>query len=103
MRDGVYRVTVQPNHMAPIKIPEACVELTGTVLVTELSGLDSSAYFAIGDDIWVSLAHVVRNDDLGAAQPFYFEPSKCFYLGIDGKTVVGINKEVSSLNCGTVI
>ena len=87
LRDGIYQVAVRPNHVAPVKTQTACVPLTGTVLVTELSGSDSSAHFSIGEDVWVSLAHGVHSYEIGAAHPFYLDPSKCFYFAADGQRV----------------
>lgn len=87
LRDGVYQVAVRPNHVAPVQTQTACVPLTGTVLVTELSGSDSSAHFSIGEDVWVSLAHGVHSYEIGAAHPFYLDPSKCFYFAADGQRV----------------
>ena len=87
LRDGIYQVAVRPNHVAPVKTQTACVPLTGTVLVTELSGSDSSAHFSIGKDVWVSLAHGVHSYEIGAVHPFYLDPTKCFYFAADGQRV----------------
>jgi glycerol transport system ATP-binding protein len=56
MADGEYMVAVRPHRVTPIRTSEADVELTGRVIVTELSGSDSSAHFRHGSDDWVSLA-----------------------------------------------
>ena len=65
----------------------ASVPLSGTVLVTELSGSDSSAHFALGQDNWVSLAHGVHRYHIGETRQFYLDPSKCFYFAPDGQLV----------------
>ncbi|MGY9013236.1 MAG: TOBE domain-containing protein, partial [Rhodobacterales bacterium] len=87
LHDGVYRVAVRPNHVAPVKTPAAYVPLSGTVLVSELSGSDSSAHFALGDNVWVSLAHGVHSYEIGVTHHFYLDPSKCFYFAADGQRV----------------
>ena len=57
------------------------------VLVTELSGSESSAHFQMGDNIWVSLAHGVHPYEIGKNHTFHMDPSKCFFFGSDGARV----------------
>ena len=50
MADGDYMVAVRPHRVTPVPhLGCADVELTGRVIVTELSGSDSSAHFQHGD------------------------------------------------------
>ena len=87
LSDGQYTVAVRPNHVTPVQTDAASVPLSGTVLVTELSGSDSSAHFALGQDNWVSLAHGVHRYHIGETRQFYLDPSKCFYFAPDGQLV----------------
>ncbi|MBL4749170.1 MAG: ABC transporter ATP-binding protein, partial [Amylibacter sp.] len=57
LQDGDYTVAIRPHHVTPTQTDQANVALSGTVLVTELSGSESSAHFKMGDRTWVSLAH----------------------------------------------
>jgi glycerol transport system ATP-binding protein len=84
LADGPYTVAVRPHHVTPTPGPKASVALTGTVLVTELSGSESSAHFQLGTDSWVSLAHGVHPYEIGAPHQFYLDPSQCFYFAPDG-------------------
>jgi glycerol transport system ATP-binding protein len=86
--DGAYTLAVRPNRVLPRPSETATVRLTGTVLVTELSGSESSAHFGLGDDNWVSLSAGVFPFRVGDVQEFFLEPSHCHYFGADGKRVV---------------
>jgi glycerol transport system ATP-binding protein len=83
LRDGPYTVAVRPNHVDPGPRTGA-VRLTGRVLVTELSGSDSSAHFRMGGDTWVSLAAGVHAFRVGEDHDFYLDTAHCFYFAPDG-------------------
>jgi glycerol transport system ATP-binding protein len=85
--DGDYTVAVRPHHVTPIAGSAADVALGGTVLVTELSGSESSAHFRMGTDAWVSLSHGVHPYEIGQMHPFFMDLSKCFYFAADGRLV----------------
>ncbi len=87
LTDGEYIVAIRPNHVLPKRQKEQAVELPGTVLVTELSGSESSAHFAMGDENWVSLAHGVHPYQIGGKHAFYMDPAHCFYFAPDGTRV----------------
>ncbi|MEO9827097.1 MAG: ABC transporter ATP-binding protein [Paracoccaceae bacterium] len=83
--DGSYTVAIRPHHVTPIAATSNDVTLRGTVLVTELSGSESSAHFQMGDDGWVSLAHGVHPYNVGEDHQFFMNPSNAFYFAPDGK------------------
>jgi glycerol transport system ATP-binding protein len=83
LRDGMYMVAVRPNHVAPDPQTGA-VRLTGKVMVTELSGSESSAHFRMGDDNWVSQAPGVHAFRVGEDHDFYLDAGRCFYFAPDG-------------------
>ncbi len=85
LRDGRYTVAIRPNYVSPIS--GKGVELKGTVLVTELSGSDSSAHFRMGEDAWVSLAPGVHAYRVGETRAFYMDASHCYYFAPDGARV----------------
>jgi len=84
LRDGEYTVAIRPDNVLPLRTESAHVPISGTVLVTELSGSDSSAHFSMGDENWVSLASGVHVFHIGEEREFYMDPTKCFYFGPDG-------------------
>ncbi|WP_299599416.1 ABC transporter ATP-binding protein [uncultured Tateyamaria sp.] len=85
--DGVYTLAIRPHHVTPVPTGTDYVKLDGTVLVTELSGSESSAHFQIGDDGWVSLAHGVHPYEVGERHEFYMDASQAFYFAEDGRLV----------------
>ncbi len=87
LKDGEYTVAIRPNHIMPNQTGRASVILNGTVLVTELSGSESSAHFEMGDNTWVSLAHGTHPFEIGKPRQFYMDPSHCFYFAPDGALV----------------
>jgi len=87
LADGMYFMAVRPHHVTPTASASDDVLLSGTVLVTELSGSESSAHFQMGGDNWVSLAHGVHPYEIGKDHPFYMDVSKCLYFDPDGRLV----------------
>ena len=89
LADGDYVVAVRPHHVTPTQTANNTVPLSGEVLVTELSGSESSAHFRMQGGDWVSLSHGVHPFEIGAAHPFFLDPSACFYFAPDGARVTG--------------
>ncbi|AZQ66552.1 ABC transporter ATP-binding protein [Silicimonas algicola] len=84
LTDGAYMMAVRPNHVVPARSDRAVVPLTGTILVTELSGSESSAHFKMGADNWVSLSHGVHPYKVGDNHQFFLDPSQCLWFAPDG-------------------
>ena len=89
LADGDYVVAVRPHHVTPQPSAKNTVTLSGEVLVTELSGSESSAHFRMAAGDWVSLAHGVHPYEIGQKHPFYLDPTACFYFAPDGARVIG--------------
>jgi len=85
--DGSYTVAVRPHRVLPKRSNKHEVELRGQVLVTELSGSDSSAHFRLGDVDWVSLSSGVHPYKVGEDHAFFMDPTHCRYFGADGTRV----------------
>ena len=85
--DGPYTVAVRPHRVTPFRVSERDVELRGHVLVTELSGSDSSAHFRMRGGDWVSLASGVHPYQVGDEHVFFMDPSHCRFFGTDGGRV----------------
>ena len=86
--DGEYIMAIRPHHVTPDPCGTDSIEVQGTVLVTELSGSDSSAHFEMDSDSWVSLAHGVHRYQVGQKHQFYVDVSHAFYFDQDGRLVV---------------
>ena len=87
LADGAYVVAIRANHVTPQRRDATQVALRGTVIVTELSGSESSAHFRLGDATWVSLAHGVHPFSVGSDHEFFLDPANCFYFAPDGARV----------------
>ncbi|MFK7942344.1 MAG: ABC transporter ATP-binding protein [Paracoccaceae bacterium] len=85
--DGSYTVAVRPHRVLPHRTSDRDVELTGHILVTELSGSDSSAHFKLGEADWVSLSSGVHPYKVGEDHSFFMDPKHCRYFGADGTRV----------------
>ena len=87
LADGTYTVAIRPHRVKPIKTAATEIALEGQVLVTEISGSDSSAHFRLGAQDWVSLAAGVHPYEVGESHTFYMDPSHCRYFAADGARV----------------
>ena len=85
--DGSYTVAIRPHHVTPVSTSAKDVAIDGTVLVTELSGSESSAHFEMGSQGWVSLSHGVHPYEIGQNHRFYMDASHAFYFDPDGRLV----------------
>jgi len=84
LQDGIYTVAVRPHHVTPVRRSESDVALSGVVQVTELSGSESTAHFALGVDGWVSQAHGVHAFEIGENHQFFMDASNAMYFASDG-------------------
>ncbi len=87
LRDGPYTVAIRPHHITPNRTDQTSVTLKGAILVTELSGSESSAHFDMGDHTWVSLTHGTQAYEISETRKFFMDPSDCFYFAPDGAFV----------------
>jgi len=83
--DGPYTVAVRPHHVTPRTSGPHDVTLNGIVLVTELSGSESSAHFQMGRDGWVSLSRGVHPYRVGEDHQFFMDTSQVLYFAPDGR------------------
>lgn len=81
LADGPYTVAIRPHHVLPNKTNDQAVTVTGTVLVTELSGSESVAHFELGSETWISQSHGVHAIEVGASTEFHLDVSQCLYFG----------------------
>lgn len=88
LADGLYKLAVRPHHVLPFQTEEANVPIVGKVLVTELSGSESSAHFEADMANWVSLARGIHRYQVGENHQFFMDPNQCFVFALDG-TLVG--------------
>ena len=85
LSDGPYSLAIRPHHVAPVETAHHRVKLEGRVLVTELSGSESSAHFDMDGHSWVSLSPGVHPYFVGEVHTFYLDPNHCFFFAPDGE------------------
>ncbi|MEO1092926.1 MAG: ABC transporter ATP-binding protein [Pseudomonadota bacterium] len=85
--DGPYLVGVRPHFVSPKRNGDDRAAVTGRVLITELSGSESTAHFELGDRTWVSQSHGVHPFRVGELQEFHIDVRGCLYFGTDGARV----------------
>ena len=57
------------------------------MLVTELSGSESTVHFRVGPETWVSLAHGIHTFGVGETAALHADLSRAFYFGADGALI----------------
>jgi glycerol transport system ATP-binding protein len=83
--DGSYTVGIRPHFVTPTEPLDRSVALRGRVQITELSGSESIAHFAIGQQTWVSLATGIHAYRVGEEHEFHMIPGQCFYFAENGE------------------
>jgi glycerol transport system ATP-binding protein len=85
--DGDYIIGVRPHHVLPTSVQADFVEVSGTVLVTELSGSESTAHFDLEGNIWVSLSSGIQAFKVGESQKFHINLEKAMFFSSSGELI----------------
>ena len=85
--DGDYTVAVRPHFVSPLAGGANTVQVTGQVLITELSGSESTAHFDFDGHSWVSQSHGVHSYRIGDRHVFHIDTGGCLYFNPDGSRV----------------
>lgn len=87
MADGPFTVGIRPHFITPAKKSNASVKVNGRVEITELSGSESVAHFAVSDTVWVSLSAGAHPFKVGEHHDFFLDPTQCYYFDSTGQLV----------------
>ena len=87
--DGDYEIGLRPHHISPVAGEGRDVKIAGEVLVTELSGSESTVHIRVGDETWVSLSHGIHAFNVGAMAELYADMRHAYYFGADGALITG--------------
>lgn len=87
--DGDYVIGVRSHHILPASgaMPVGSVEVSGTVMVTELSGSESTAHFDLEGNIWVSLSPGITAFKVGDSQKFQVNLEKAMFFSPNGELI----------------
>ncbi|HET7528051.1 MAG TPA: ABC transporter ATP-binding protein [Burkholderiaceae bacterium] len=78
LADGPITVALRPHHVRPRN--GGGVPVSGTVLISEISGSESVIHFGLAGGTWVSQAHGVRSHTVGARADFALDVDHCLYF-----------------------
>jgi glycerol transport system ATP-binding protein len=81
--DGALTVALRPHHVRPGRHPGVPVQ--GRVLISEISGSESTVHFSLAGGAWVSLAHGVHPHAVGEDAPFTLDVAQCLYFDALGQ------------------
>lgn len=87
LTDGPYTLGIRPHHILPIKPSGKSARIEGKILVTELSGSESTIHFNLGDLSWVSQASGIHSLDRNTTAAFYIQTDKCLYFDSNERLV----------------
>ena len=83
--DGAYTLALRPHFVTPRRDGPAEIPLDGVVQITELSGSESVAHFAVGDTTWVAQSNGVHPYRVGDTQTFHLDVTHALYFAADGR------------------
>ncbi|MTI44889.1 carbohydrate ABC transporter ATP-binding protein, CUT1 family (TC 3.A.1.1.-) [Roseibium hamelinense] len=89
LADGKYTLGLRPHHVTPQDDGGQSIEVSGEVLVTEISGSESVIHFTIGGRTWVSQSHGVHPVEVGEVEQLFADVSQAFYFDASGALVAG--------------
>ncbi|MEP3275943.1 MAG: ABC transporter ATP-binding protein [Stappiaceae bacterium] len=87
LADGDYTLGIRPHHVTPGESGDQPVEVSGPVLVTELSGSESVVHFRLDKRTWVSQSHGIHPFEVGTSAKLYADMSQAFYFDADHRLI----------------
>jgi len=87
MPEGSYTVGIRPHHIAPEAGSGDDVAIEGQVVVTELSGSESTIHFEVEEGVWVSLSHGIQAFEVGERARLYIDTHRCLYFDQDERLI----------------
>ena len=83
LADGPYVVAVRPHFVTPQSSAAHRAEVSGRVLVTELSGSESVIHFDLDGHTWVSQSHGIYAVQPGETATVNVDIEHCLYFGAE--------------------
>lgn len=89
LKPGRYRIGIRPQHIYfGTNRAETTVNVTGKVVIAEISGSDTLVHMAHGDLPWILVQDGVHHFDLGQQVESHFEPERLYAFSADGNLLV---------------
>ena len=87
-KDGQFSIGIRPHHIVPVTTRgKQAPDLTGKVLVTEISGSESVVHFAAAGQTWVSQSPGVQAISVGEQAAFDVDMSRGIFFDEAGRRV----------------
>ena len=90
LADGPYEFGVRPHHVHPADDGSDGALVEGTVLVSEISGSESTVHFDLNGRPWVSLAHGVHTFRVGQTARFQIDVDHSMLFSKQGDLVAAL-------------
>ena len=82
IKDGEYKVGIRPHNITTYKEGSNSLEISGKVLISELSGSESLIHFTNGDLNWVSLSNGIHQKNVGEQTKLFMNSDEFLYLSL---------------------
>ena len=90
LRDGEYKVGIRPHNITTYKEGQNSLEISGKVLISELSGSESLIHFTNGDLSWVSLSNGIHQKNVGEETKLFMNSDEFLYFDENNKLVSNV-------------
>ncbi len=87
LKDGEYKVGIRPHNITTYKEGSNSLEISGKVLISELSGSESLIHFTNGDLNWVSLSNGIHQKNVGEQTKLFMNSDEFLYFDETNKLV----------------
>jgi glycerol transport system ATP-binding protein len=85
--DGSYTLGIRPHHITPAAPAQNAAEIDGRVLISEISGSETTVHFEVDEGTWVSLSHGVHPFRVGERARLFIDTAKCFLFDREDRLV----------------
>lgn len=85
LKEGSYQIGLRPHQLHVSKPCESAVEISATVVVTEITGSESFIHVNALGERWTALTHGVHHYRAGDAITLYMNPADCLYFDNRGQ------------------
>ena len=85
--DGDYELGIRPHHLSLSETDQQSASVDGTVVLTELTGSESTIHAQVGDDTWIAQSSGIHPLEPGSPVRFFIDLSSCLMFRPDGELV----------------
>tara|TARA_B100001059_G_scaffold120497_1_gene120639 strand:- start:536 stop:1009 length:474 start_codon:yes stop_codon:yes gene_type:complete len=87
IKDGNYKIGIRPHNITTYQEGNNSVEITGKVLISELSGSESLIHFTNGNLNWVSLSNGIQQKNIGENTKLFMNVDEFLYFDLNNRLV----------------